>query len=134
MQSDKLTRGIEIADLVDVHIPAAAATVGGEFMRVRGEDMASGRAVEDGFSAGATEDADGAIAATVIMDGAALARFPAQNQRVIRRTGAHEVSAVRIRGEANERQDRRPLDREMAQARFEQIQRDVVVVGVQFGQ
>jgi len=134
VQGDQIPAvGLEIAELVDVGILAAAAMTGGQFAAAGGIHMTRGGAVEQGFGGGALEDTDTATAGAVIVDGAALAVSPAENQGVVRGASSHQVSAVGFGTEPGEFGDVGPVNLKFAQPQIEPPERNAAVILVHLG-
>src|SRR5689334_5785772 len=77
VECDQVAAGdLQVADLMDVGVLAAAAETGSQLSRRGGIDVALWRAIEDGFCAGAGQHTHSAAGATVIVDRAALPGSP----------------------------------------------------------
>src|SRR5262249_58966077 len=84
------------------------------------------------FRARASQYAHGATRSVVIVNRTALAALPAENQRVIRRPGAQKIAPIRITRESDEALNLVPVDIQALYPRHEQVQRNALMVLIEF--
>src|SRR5262249_3178594 len=96
------TPRLEVRHLVEVGVLTSQNAAGREVARESRLHQSVGGELENGLGQRAAQDAYGAGRAPVVVDGAALAVLPAQNQGVVPRTLAHQVARVAPFREADE--------------------------------
>src|SRR5438128_1741697 len=132
MEGDQVgAAGLSVRELVNVEVLGRAHEAFRQFAGADLEEVAFLGHFKNRFGGFAAEDAHRTGRTAVIMDWAALAVAPAEDQGMVRGAGMHEVAPIAFRGKFHEGPDGGEVHAQAFKAVGQNIKRDALAILIQ---